>query len=52
MDFERALHAAIGGNAGVAMNPWGLLILALGVLLLIMGITGSYTKVKTAILGH
>ena len=30
------------------MNPWGFLILGLGVLLLIMGVTGSYKKVKAA----
>lgn len=33
------------------MNPWGFFILALGALLLIMGVTGSFTKVKSAITG-
>lgn len=33
------------------MNPWGFLILGLGILLIIMGVTGSYTKVETAITG-
>lgn len=33
------------------MNPWGFLILGLGILLLIMGVTGSYKKVETAITG-
>lgn len=34
------------------MNPWGFLILGLGALLLIMGITGSYQKVTSAITGR
>lgn len=34
------------------MNPWGFLVIGLGALLIIMGVTGSYTRVKDAITGH
>jgi hypothetical protein len=33
------------------MNPWGFFILAFGLLLLIMGVTGSFYKVKAAVTG-
>lgn len=34
------------------MNPWGIIFLGIGVLMLIMGITGSYDKVRSAITGR
>lgn len=33
------------------MNPWALVVIGLGVLLLIMGVTGSYSEVKQALTG-
>jgi hypothetical protein len=34
------------------MNPWGFVIIGLGVLAVIIGVTGSYENVKGAITGH
>lgn len=31
------------------MNPWGLVIVAVGVLLLIIGVKGSYSNVASAL---
>jgi hypothetical protein len=33
------------------MNPWGFLIIGVGVLAIIIGVTGSYESVKSAITG-
>lgn len=34
------------------MNPWGFVAIGIGVLLIIIGVTGSYENVKAAITGH
>lgn len=34
------------------MNPWALVVIGLGVLVLIMGVTGSYSEVKQALTGN
>jgi hypothetical protein len=34
------------------MNPWALVVIGIGVLLLIMGVKGSYGNVEKAITGH
>jgi len=34
------------------MNPWALLVIGLGVLLIIMGIKGSYGNIVSALTGH
>ena len=34
------------------MNPWALVILGIGVLLIIMGVKGSYENVVQALTGH
>lgn len=33
------------------MNPWGFVAIGLGILLIIIGVTGSYENVKSAITG-
>lgn len=33
------------------MNPWGFVVIGLGVLAIIIGVTGSYDAVKSAITG-
>lgn len=33
------------------MNPWALVVIGIGVLLIIMGVTGSYSAVKDALTG-
>jgi hypothetical protein len=34
------------------MNPWGFVAIGVGVLLIIIGVTGSYDNVKAAITGR
>lgn len=34
------------------MNPWGILIIALGVMLVIVGVKGSQHNVVAALTGH
>ncbi len=33
------------------MNPWGIVLLALGVLVIILGVKGTYTAVETKLTG-
>jgi hypothetical protein len=34
------------------VNPWGFVAIGVGILLIIIGVTGSYENVKAAITGH